>query len=1482
MNKYINYHKHDHVSNIFTPDVNVKPIDYVNRILELGYDTYFTINHGSGGNIFDSREVCDENNINCKFGIEGYIVPNALEKDARNYHIILIPKTNIARKKLNLASSHANEEGYYYKPRFFMSDLLDNFNDDDLYITTACVQGLLKDDDSINQIFLPLYEKYGKNIMLEVQNHDVDIQKSINEKAIKYHKELGLYLIAANDSHYIYPNQAKERLELLKGKGINYGDEDTFILDYPDYNTFAERFKNQGLLSDNEIIDAIDRTLIFEECENIDINKNIKMPTIYPNLSNDEKITLLKKEVNDNFKIIMKEENVSKEMRKKYVEECRKEMQVIEDTNDEIHTADYFLLNKQVYDLASGKYHGTLTKTGRGSCFTKTALVLTKEGYKTIDNVKIGDEVISDDCKWHKVINTMSFDVCEPLIEFTHYKQGSVYKKYKNQCTLDHKLLVNRDGDINYIEAKDIIVGDLLCSPKIKNKYNDEFKEVIDLNDYNIFGYDYDDNYIYEKVFIANRGYKYSPKWFEKNGYAINPTFAKNVINGWRPKSDNPRTKKNVEELLKVTNFKSLDDYENYCKYKCIKTMPIKRFVKNDMFFNCIIGMMYGDGWTQKDYAIGFAVNNDSKMINRKLFIKFANMLGHSYENMYENVAKDKNLQQLFINSHILNNFWKTNFFASKKGNEKLFNQKLFNQPQQNLKGLLYGLKITDGSKNIVANKMCYDSTSMSLIGAYSALDNIVNHYMPSALDVRLSHVDKRNPNWVNKESYKIRRTIVKTNKYHIEEDNNYWFLPIESINIIPKHKNTVYDLTIEDRHSYVINNIIVHNCGSFILNKMLGMTQIDRLRSDLPLYSERFISTARLLENHSMADYDFNCATQEPFIKATRELLGEHQCYPMLAYGTMKESEAFRNVCRSYGLEFAEFNEVGKNIDQYRNDSYWGKYIDEAQTYISTVISCSVHPCSFLLMNEDIREELGVLKIGDVLCAPITSSEADNWKYLKNDYLIVTVWDIIKQTFDLIGRPIISIRELENNLDDKVWELFDKGLTATLNQVDGDWATSLIKQYKPRSVSEMAKFVACIRPSFETMRDDFISRKPYTTGFENIDNLFKSTDCRVLFQENVMQYFEWLGITPSESIGLIKKISKKKIKPKDFEALKDRMKKAWLNYGGTEEEFEISFQDMQSQMKYSFNSPHGLAYAYDCLYCAYLKSHYPLEYYTVVLNIYKDDVEKSNRLCKEMEYFGIKLSNTKFGYNCGEYSFDRDTNTIYKSLASIKNIGKDVGNKLDDIKDFNFTNFIDVLSTIDNNKICNARELTILISINFFERFGNPNQLLKVVDIYNKFISAKQLSKDKLTQREMQIVHQYAKKETPKQFKELDNLGIIYALVDEIKDTTSILEQISYDLQYLGYTTLTYNCNYFGVEAIELNKYGTPYLKLYRISTGESMVYKVDKKWYNQFTTEYHGELKQGDILDITLQEKPKRRKVDDEWVEVGSELVITAFCRV
>ena len=169
----------------------------------------------------------------------------------------------------------------------------------------------------------------------------------------------------------------------------------------------------------------------------------------------------------------------------------------------------------------------------------------------------------------------------------------------------------------------------------------------------------------------------------------------------------------------------------------------------------------------------------------------------------------------------------------------------------------------------------------------------------------------------------------------------------------------------------------------------------------------------------------------------------------------------------------------------------------------------------------------------------------------------------------------------------------------------------------------------------------------------------------------------------------------------------------------------------------------------------------------------------------------------------------------------------------------------------------------------------------MKMVEIYNKYSDVKQINKKNLTQQEKLIIHQYSGKECNTIFKEIDNDGLIKAFVSNLNIITTDVEKVSYELQYLGYSSMIVDSPYYGVEDIELNDYGTPYVKLYRIATGESLTFKIDKKWYNQFTTEYNGKLEQGDILDITLQEKPKKRKVDDEWVEVGTELVITAFCR-
>lgn len=599
------------------------------------------------------------------------------------------------------------------------------------------------------------------------------------------------------------------------------------------------------------------------------------------------------------------------------------------------------------------------------------------------------------------------------------------------------------------------------------------------------------------------------------------------------------------------------------------------------------------------------------------------------------------------------------------------------------------------------------------------------------------------------------------------------------------------------------------------------------------------------------------------------RELLGEKNCYPMLAYGTMKLSEAFRNVCRSKNLDYDEYNEIAKNIEETVPSGQWTELAEEAKTYIGTIINASPHPCAFLLLNEDIEEEIGVVRIGDAICAMITSGEADEYKYLKNDILVVTVWDIISQVFKEIGKPIMTVKQLKENLTPEIWDLLADGYTSTLNQVDGDWATEMLMQYKPRSIEELSMFVGAIRPSFENFREAFLKRKPYTTGSRELDELFTKTDHFIIFQENLMQYFEWLGVSPAESIGLIKKISKKKIKPQDFESLEKRLETQWITNTGSIDKFHETWESMQAMMNYGFNSPHGLATALDCLYGAYLKQNYPLEYYTTVLNIYQDNPKKVSVIESELSRFKIKMSPIKFGRSRAQYSYNTEENTIYKGVASLKFFNTQSAEDLFTLSQ-NLTGtetFVDLLYIITENTKIDKRKIIGLIALNYFSDYGKNGKLLTIYNIFDKLHDNSTLTKEKaklygFVPEMFEIVQA---KETAKQYSKIDMHKLLNLLFDSIKDYyLGVQTQIAYEKEYLGSPLSTYNCppsNHI-ITDIAI-KFSTPIVTLYNLNTGEAVTTKVDKKIAYKNKECVLGEF---DIISVpTIDKKNKFKKNPD-----------------
>ena len=110
----------------------------------------------------------------------------------------------------------------------------------------------------------------------------------------------------------------------------------------------------------------------------------------------------------------------------------------------------------------------------------------------------------------------------------------------------------------------------------------------------------------------------------------------------------------------------------------------------------------------------------------------------------------------------------------------------------------------------------------------------------------------------------------------------------------------------------------------SFYVNKLLGLTEVDRIGAPITLYPTRFMSAERILSSRSLPDIDLNWANVEPVIQASKDLLGEDGIYYMIAYKPLQESSAFRLWCKAHDMHISEYDEVAKDLESYENDEKW------------------------------------------------------------------------------------------------------------------------------------------------------------------------------------------------------------------------------------------------------------------------------------------------------------------------------------------------------------------------------------------------------------------------------------------------------------------------------------------------------------------------------------------------------------------------------
>ena len=688
-------------------------------------------------------------------------------------------------------------------------------------------------------------------------------------------------------------------------------------------------------------------------------------------------------------------------------------------------------------------------------------------------------------------------------------------------------------------------------------------------------------------------------------------------------------------------------------------------------------------------------------------------------------------------------------------------------------------------------------------------------------------------------------------------------------------------------------------SCNGSIVAYLLGITEMDSIKHGLNF--DRFMNTERV----SLSDIDTDFPPSR--INEVKQYIFTKPglyCSDIVTFNTIALKGAIRDVGRALETPLAEVSDICNKIEL--DEASCRKAYPELFKYVDIVNGCVVsvgnHPCGLVVSPVPIDDKMGLFTTStdDVPISQINMKEIDLQNYVKLDLLKLDTIELINETCKLANIERLTPDNIDVQ-DEEVWHSL-RDDTTEIFQWNGSTGDRYIKHLlsdnnikKFKSLNPNVDYMTllsigngAIRPAGASYRDDLAEGILRKSGNEAIDNFMKNTFGYLVFQEQIIQFLhEYCGYTMGEADIVRRHFAKKTGTEKDIPQIKEGFAKTMAkDYGMSREESEEVIADfiqvIEDASNYLFSLNHSQPYSYMGYASAWLRYYYPVEFITTAFNLNRDKEEKTNALIVYAHKMGIKINSPKFRFSRADYFCDSVNRVIYKGLGSIKHMSAQVAEDLYTLRDEKFSNFIDLLYAIQElpNKP-DSRQLDILVKIGYFQEFGNAKALLTGIEVFNKFYKCKTIKVDKFKEMGYNIddVMPYVGKATEKTLSQLDNKGIILALLRSMKmPKTTAVDMARWQCEHLGYCSISNPnedpSNWLVLE-IKKNNYGTSWAKLWNICYGCAREYRLNKK----FATANPIEV--GDYIKAVIVEKPKYKKNEDgSFSQVANEVISEVKC--
>ena len=672
----------------------------------------------------------------------------------------------------------------------------------------------------------------------------------------------------------------------------------------------------------------------------------------------------------------------------------------------------------------------------------------------------------------------------------------------------------------------------------------------------------------------------------------------------------------------------------------------------------------------------------------------------------------------------------------------------------------------------------------------------------------------------------------------------------------------------------------------------LLNITKMDSLKFHLNFF--RFMNPARV--TNADIDTDYYSKDREKlkyFLLHDRMNLSNIKTSEIITFNTIALKGAIRDVCRAlYKKDQGDDGEYLKIADTIcaeveRDEDGMRKKYPEVFKYVDivngTIVSIGSHPSGVLVSDRDIERDVGLCSIStsDYPVSMLDMHGLDGQMYVKLDVLGLDNLGVINQTCELAGIDYLTPDNVDLD-DEKVWKSI-RDDTTLIFQWESDSAQAYLKKFM--SDETIAKIKAkssnfsylkwfsfgngLLRPACASYRDEVSGGDFYDNGFKELNEFLAPEAGRVCMQETIMMFLvKFCGYSQAESDSVRRAIAKKK----GTETLLPEIEQRFIEYSSTH--YDITKEKCQEVIKpflqiildasdYGFSWNHSDAYSSIGYISGYLRYYYPLEFLTASLNIFSDKEEKTTAITNYARKVGITIKDIKFGHSKADYSMEKETNSIYKGIASIKYMSADVANKLYDLAHTQkFNSFIDLLRVFPGD----SRQLEILIKLNYFSQFAPIGKLLNIVELYNKFGTRKTLKESdvlSLPTPVQEVVTKYTVK-SKTQYKITDNDGMLRELAELVGERPiTMMMRLGWEKEFLGYCASTDPSQQGSWLVLDVDSKYSPKLTIFAIWSGEQRIVKVSKRDFQS------NPLVKGDTIRLTIEQRPKTKLVDGQWVK-------------